>query len=238
MAAMVSGYSGIENLEAMEEAANYKRFLTGLIAQLARATKPGSSLLDFGAGVGTYAGQARALGCTVFCVEIDAGLRSLLTDRGFVTAADLHEVPDQSQRAIYSFNVLEHIQDDEAVIRDLFRVVTLGGQLLLYVPAFPVLFSAMDRHVGHQRRYRRRQLVSLVEGVGFKVDECVYADSLGFAASLAYRVLGRQSSGVVSPRSVRLYDRCLFPLSRVFDSRLQRWFGKNIVLTAHRPEIT
>ena len=233
---MGTGYSGIENLEAMEEAVNYQRFLTSLIVKLVETAGPGSALLDFGAGVGTYASRARALGYTVLCVEVDDRLQSRLSASGFETAGDIRAVPDHSQHAIYSFNVLEHIEDDEAVLRDLFRVAAPGAQLLLYVPAFPVLFSAMDRRVGHQRRYRRRQLIRLAEAVGFKVDGCAYADSLGFPAALFYRVLSRKGSGLISPRSVRLYDRCLFPLSRRFDSGLQYLLGKNLVLTGHRPD--
>ena len=68
---MGTGYSGIENLEAMEEAVNYQRFLTSLIVKLVESAGPGSALLDFGAGVGTYASRARALGYTVLCVEVD-----------------------------------------------------------------------------------------------------------------------------------------------------------------------
>ena len=73
--------------------------------------------------------------------------QSRLSASGFETAGDIRAVPDHSQHAIYSFNVLEHIEDDEAVLRDLFRVAAPGAQLLLYVPAFPVLFSAMDKRV-------------------------------------------------------------------------------------------
>ncbi len=231
-------YSGVENLEAMEEARNYQRFLTGLIAELGSAAPAGVPLMDFGAGVGTYARHARALGYSVLCVELDDKLRGRLTGHGFPTVPSLASLPAGSQPAIYSFNVLEHIEGDQAVLHDLFRVAAPGGRLLLYVPAFPVLFSSLDRHVDHVRRYRRRQLVARAQAAGFRVERCVYADSLGFPAALAYRALGRTASGVLSPRSVRRYDRVLFRLSRGLDPWLQGWFGKNLVLTAHRPSPT
>ena len=96
-------YSGVENLEAMEEAINYQRYLSGLIIELASAVGSGGSLLDFGAGVGTYARQARAVGYSVLCVEIDVGLRLRLAKQGFDTVSELAEVPNESQRAVYSF---------------------------------------------------------------------------------------------------------------------------------------
>ena len=174
------------------------------------------------------------LGYSVLCVELDRGLRARLTKDGFDTATDLEGVADQSQRAVYSFNVLEHIEQDQAILHELFRVTAPGGRLLLYVPAFPILFSAMDLHVGHHRRYRRDELVKRAKSAGFEIDSCVYADSLGFPAAFVYKVVRRGRGGVLSARSVRYYDRLIFPISRRCDSFLHVWFGKNLVLTAHR----
>lgn len=225
-------YTGVTNLEAMEEAVNYQRFLTELIAELAEPAGAGCTLLDFGAGVGTYARQARSLGHPVLCVEADGDLRSHLAAQGFQTA-ELSALPSSGHRALYSFNVIEHIEDDEGILKELFRVTAPGGRLLLYVPAFPVLYNTMDRHVGHVRRYRKAQLIGKTSAAGFQVDSCFYADSLGFLVSLVYRFLPR-ATGVITGKSVRQYDRLIFPLSRRLDAVLHRWMGKNLVLTAHR----
>jgi SAM-dependent methyltransferase len=210
------------NLEAMEEAERYNRFLLGLVLPLAR----GKRVLDFGAGSGTFARRLIAEGVDVTCVEPDA---ELLKDVHRDTAG----LADQSFDLVYSFNVLEHIQDDRAALAELRRLLKPGGRLVLYVPAFMVLYSAMDRQVGHLRRYRRRPLKRVVEGAGFVVDGVRYADSLGFVAALAFRALG-PSSGELKPGAVRLYDRCIFPLSRALDLAFGRVAGKNIVLYAHR----
>lgn len=228
-------YSGVDNLEAMEEAVNYQRFLAGLIDELGSSAGPAATIVDFGAGVGTYARHAHALGYTVLCVEADERLRSHLADQGFETARSLETVPDQSQRAVYSFNVLEHIEDDDRVLGEIHRVLEPNGRLLLYVPAFPILFSSMDRKVGHLRRYRHDSFVEQARNNRFQVEHCYYADSLGFAASLAYRMFGSRASGDLNPSTVRLYDQWLFPLSRRLDRQMQRWAGKNLVLMARRP---
>jgi len=236
--AMEGSYPGVETLEALEaEVQNYQRFLTRLIAELGRSSRQTGTtrVLDFGAGTGTYARHARALGYAVVCVELDDHLRDRLTEDCFVVSSGLDAVPEMSQQAVYSFNVLEHIENDQGSLRELFRVMAPGGRLLLYVPAFPVLFSAFDHRVGHVRRYRRAELLARVQTAGFEVDRCVYADSLGFAASLAYRIFSRGTSGALRPGAVRAYDRFLFPLSRRLDGLLQHRFGKNLVLTAHRP---
>lgn len=228
-----SAYTGVGNLEAMEEAVNYQRYLITLLADLGAAAAGGCPFLDFGAGVGTYARHARSLGHPVLCVEADADLTAHLAAQGFETTT-LPSVASGSQTALYSFNVIEHIDDDVGILRELFRVAAPGAPLLLYVPAFPALYSSMDRHVGHLRRYRKAELVQKTANAGFVVDRCHYADSLGFVVSLAYRYLLPGATGKIDGRSVRQYDRLVFPLSRLLDRAVDRWMGKNLVLLGHR----
>jgi SAM-dependent methyltransferase len=223
-------YSGIANLEVMEEAVRYNDFLARLVVSVA---PPGGRLLDFGAGTGRFAGRVAAQGFDVVCVEPDRRLRGELERKGLRATADLAGVPSGSIDAVYSLNVLEHIEDDAAALEGLRRVLKPGGRLLLYVPAFMMLYSAMDRRVGHVRRYRKQPLARLVRNAGFTVEEVRYADSLGFAASIALKLFGSRS-GDLSPGTVRFYDRWLFPLSRALDRILSPVVGKNLVLRATR----
>jgi SAM-dependent methyltransferase len=66
-----------------------------------------------------------------------------------------------------AFDVLEHIEDDEAVLRQMHRAVRDGGGILLTVPQHRVLWSAFDEYARHKRRYARRELLSKVRGAGF-----------------------------------------------------------------------
>ena len=67
-------YTGTENLEVMKEAVNYNRALLGLVTTHARK---GSRIVDFGAGVGTFAVAMQANGYAVACVELDAAQREI-----------------------------------------------------------------------------------------------------------------------------------------------------------------
>ena len=223
-------YSGVENLEVMEEAVRYNRFLHDLVRSVIEGA---DRVLDFGAGNGTFARKLKAEGVDPLCVEPDGGLRSRLAAGGLAVAAGIAEVASQSIDAAYSLNVLEHIDDDAAALAELRRVLRPGGRLLVYVPAFMALYSAMDRQVGHVRRYRRRPLEHLASQAGFVVDDVRYADSLGFLAALAFRAIGRRD-GVITPSAVRFYDRWIFPLSRAADAASGGLVGKNLVLRARR----
>jgi len=216
-------YTGRDNLEAMRAAARYNAFLAGLARGL---VAPGGRLLDFGAGIGTVADLLRHEGAVVDCMEIDRRLADDLTARGFEVFQSLQAVPDRRYDGIYALNVLEHIEDDVGVLAALRGKLRAGGRLLIYVPAFEVLFSDMDRLVGHVRRYTRRGLVQRLERSGFQVLSARYADCLGFPATLAYRFAG--GDGTVSAGAVRLYDRWAFPLSRVLDHAVGGFVGKNV----------
>ena len=222
-------YAGAGNLETMDQADNYNALLTSFVHTHADPTRP---VLDFGAGNGTHARRLRGLGLDVRCVEPDTTLRTRLRDNGFEAAAAADAWKPGLFGTVYSLNVLEHIEDDRSAVRALRVALAPGGRLVLYVPAFQILFSAMDRTVGHCRRYRRDQLTALVQSSGLEVLDACYVDSLGFAAALVYRLIGR--SGDLDPRAVRLYDRAVLPVSRLIDRLTARWVGKNLLVVGHR----
>ena len=72
------------------------------------------------------------------------------------------------QAMIGMFDVLEHIEDDAAVLRWVYSVLAPGGILFLTVPAHPFLFGEMDRLARHFRRYRRRELRARLEAAGLE----------------------------------------------------------------------
>jgi SAM-dependent methyltransferase len=223
-------YSGKDNLDAMRLARRYNRFLLGLIEEQAA---PGDRMLDFGAGLGLFADMLRDRGHDVSCLEVDPDLACALRARGYSCVRAPGEIEDGSIDCVYSLNVLEHIDDDRAAIAALLPKIRPGGRILAYVPAHPILFSNMDRLVGHHRRYTAATLARVLADNGLRVDRIEYVDSLGFPASLAYRLLG--GDGTLNPASVATYDRWVFPASRILDRVLNRWLGKNVFAVATRP---
>jgi glycosyltransferase involved in cell wall biosynthesis/SAM-dependent methyltransferase len=224
-------YTGADNLEVMALARNYNAFLLRLMAQnIGDARK----IIDFGAGTGTFAVAFNRAGNELVGVEPDAGQRRYLDERGIVSMPDIAAIPDGWADAIYTLNVLEHIEDDRAALSALRAKLRPGGKLFIYVPAFPLLYSAMDRKVGHFRRYRRNDLQEKLRAAGFENRHARHVDSLGFFASLVYKWRG-DDTGNIAPGALKLYDRLIFPVSRLFDALTFGSFGKNIWATAVRP---
>lgn len=225
-----TSYSGRDNLEAMKQATRYNRFLLDLI----RDNATGKQVLDHGAGAGTFAIPINQGELNVLCMEPDEQLRQALLTSGLDAVSSLEDIPDSSVDYAYTLNVLEHIQDDRDAIANLFRCLKPGGRLLVYVPAFQLIYSRMDDHVGHFRRYRRGAMATSLREAGFEVDSARYVDSLGFFATLVYKLIGNRS-GSVSPGSVAFYDSFIFPLSRLLDILSFGSFGKNLLVLTTKP---
>jgi len=132
----------------------------------------------------------RERGVSVLCIEPDPAQCARIREAGMTAFAGLDALPDGSLCYVYSLNVLEHIEDDESALRLIATKLASEGRLLLCGPAFQLLFSSMDRKVGHFRRYRRQQLIGLARRAGLKVVVARYADSLGFLATLVYKMAG------------------------------------------------
>lgn len=224
--------SGGENLEVMRDAHNYNRYLRELVRDCANGETP---VLDFGAGIGTFSDATEAGSEDIHCVEPAQSAQAELRSKGFETHNSLDEISDNSMGFAFSLNVLEHIEDDQRAVDDLFRVVRPGGRLLIYVPAFSILFTSMDRHVGHVRRYRFGQLKRVIQDAGFTVEGGGYADFLGFFATLAYRAFDKNEPRPLESGMVRIYDRFVFPLSRLLSVLFARVMGKNVYVVARKP---
>ncbi|MHB1942415.1 MAG: class I SAM-dependent methyltransferase [Acidiferrobacteraceae bacterium] len=224
-------YEGRAQLEAMAQAVRYNRYLAELIHRFAEDT---TSVLDFGAGLGTFSGSLPIPPAQVTCVEPDTEARGALAARGFRSAGTLDDLPDGGFSYAFTLNVLEHIEDDAAAVAGLYRVLAPGGRLFVYVPAFALLYTAMDAAVGHHRRYRARGLTALLRDAGFRIEHARYADALGFFATLAYRTFDRRRTGALDPRTVAFYDRWVFPASRVLSVPLGRILGKNLWVVGRR----
>jgi SAM-dependent methyltransferase len=68
-----------------------------------------------------------------------------------------------------AFDVIEHIADDEAVLRGLRAATQTGGGTIIAVPQHPWLWSHIDEYAHHQRRYQRGELETKLRRSGFEV---------------------------------------------------------------------
>ena len=130
-------------------------------------------------------------------------------------------------------NVLEHIEDDEAALRELHALVRPGGCVAVFSPAFELLMSDFDRSIGHHRRYRKRQLRERFEQAGFEIVEARYVNVPGFFAWLLVARLLRQRP--THSQLSRFYDNFVVPATRWFESHVRPPFGQSVLVIGRVP---
>ena len=81
---------------------------------------------------------------------------------------DARRIPFENEfDVIGAFDVLEHIDEDEAVLVQMHEALVSGGGIILTVPQHPWLYSSFDELSGHRRRYTRRDLLRKLRAAGF-----------------------------------------------------------------------
>lgn len=225
-------YSGIEELVNIER--NLKKYSTSLAFKICRSIKVGSCVLEFGAGIGTLAKILRDQYCIqVDCIEIDPRLQEEIKKNGFNCYSNTSELKHQYD-VIYTSNVLEHIDEDDKILGDLYGKINSNGYLIVYVPAIKFLYSSVDQNLGHYRRYEMIELKRKLENAGFNIVVQEYSDILGF---FVWLLLKFKKSSINSPltndRALIFYDRYIYPISKILDKVFfKKIVGKNIYMVA------
>ena len=221
------------SLESLDDALNYRDWIVDLAAP-----HLGERLLEVGAGHGTFTERFADFG-SVVAVEPGEYAAARLGER-FGRRRSGHDRVPASPRtsttdgfdAAVMINVLEHIDDEQAILADLHRRLGADGHLVLWVPAFMMLFSDFDRRLGHHRRYRRRSARKLVEANGFEVVTSRYVNLPGwFSWLLMVRLAGIEPTNAAT---IRIFDRWIVPVVRWIEDRVRMPFGQSIFLVARR----
>ena len=222
------------SLESLDDALNYRDWIVDLAAP-----NLGDRLLEVGAGHGTFTERFADLG-SVVAVEPDEYAAARLSerfdtdDRVITVSGVASDVDTDGFDGAVMINVLEHIDDEAAILADLHRRLAPDGHLVLWVPAFMILFSDFDRRLGHHRRYRRRALETLIEANGFELVTSRYVNLPGwFSWLLMVRLAGIEPTNAAT---IRIFDRWIVPVVRWIEDRIRMPFGQSIFLVARRAD--
>lgn len=137
------------------------------------------TIIDVGGGNGYVSAGLKSVGFqTVVLVEpmllgaLNARKRGL--DHIFCGLFNHETVFPGKVPAVGLFDVLEHIEDDEAFLKDIYTLLEKDGLVYITVPAYQYLYSGEDRRVGHYRRYNYKQLSSKLKNAGYKIKYGTY----------------------------------------------------------------
>lgn len=138
--------------------------------------------------------------------------------------------PDQFD-SIVCLNVLEHVESDERVLRELCAGLPPGGTLIVLVPAHQRLYSDLDRNLGHFRRYSREELAGKFKAAGFEILEARYFNWVGACGWFVFgTLLGRQHITKVATRGYRLVSAL-----QSLENHVPVGFGLSTIVIGRRP---
>lgn len=107
---------------------------------------------------------------------------------------DARKIPFKEEfDVIGAFDILEHINEDEEVLEQIYQSLKPGGGIILTVPQHPFLWSIYDEHSYHVRRYQASELKQKVQKAGFKVKKVISFVSILFPILVINRLQNRKS---------------------------------------------
>lgn len=164
---LVSGLWEMENRHFWHSARN--RWLAKALA--AHALPAGARFLDVGCGSGAVAGFLHRAGFRVVGVDTAEPLLRKAHERcpdvTFVVGRVEHlPIGGRPFDAVGAFDVLEHLDDPDALLGDALRYLKPGGLVIATVPGLRSLHSAIDDLSGHKRRYEPGELAELLRRAG------------------------------------------------------------------------
>lgn len=146
-----------------------------VIWSLSRYFQQAKNFLEIGCGTGfvlfgvRHAVPELTLSASDILVEGLTFAKQRLPDVTFFQM-DARRIPFEAEfDVVGAFDILEHIDEDEVVLSQIFQATRPGGGVILTVPQHPQLWSYLDDFSHHRRRYTRSELITKVERAGFEI---------------------------------------------------------------------
>jgi SAM-dependent methyltransferase len=170
-----------------------RRMLFGKLIQSLELSET-ASILDIGSSTGTNLRLLSELGYTnVKGLDPSPVARDFCAQKGLaeVMPGDVRKIPFpvDSVDLVLATDIIEHVEEDDIAIKEIYRIIKPGGYILCTVPAFQSLWGIQDDVSQHKRRYKKNGLNALVQSAGFEIRKSFYFNFILFIPIWATRVL-------------------------------------------------
>jgi SAM-dependent methyltransferase len=199
--------SGEKTLEAMSQAVWYNDWIVSFIKKYLQG-----SILEVGFGLGNFTNKLSKFG-GVWAIDLEQeyvkkmnGMKKRNIVYGF---GDIEKGKYFFGRKVFEtiicFNVLEHIGSDEKAIENIYNLNKNNGYFVSIVPAHKILYSKLDKEIGHFRRYGIAQYSKKLTDQGFKIIDVRYFNWWGFFGWLIFVKLMGKKQMPLTP--VKIFDK-------------------------------
>lgn len=180
------------------------------------------SLLESGCGTGFVLSGIAGSFPEARLVGTEAFVEGLAFARGRAPEAELMQMDARALPyvdefdVVAAFDVIEHIGEDELVLRNFYRATRPGGHCLLTVPQHMWLWSPMDEEACHKRRYGAGELERKAVRAGFHVARSTSFMTILLPVIALSRLLDRHRGRTGGPESLRVNPA----VNRIFEALL------------------
>lgn len=198
----------------------------------------GRSVIEIGCGMGTYTLPMARQGRSIVALDLHqpyvdfvrqrvADYPGVIAIQGDALTVDLdcHAPVD----TVVMLDVLEHLANEQAMLRRAHSWLRPGGRLIVKVPAGAWLHSTMDEAIGHYRRYDHAGIEASLRQAGFALEHSEYFNSV---AAFGWWLNGKVLKRITPPGGqLRLFDKVV-PVLRAIDVVTRRFFGLSLIAVA------
>ena len=207
--------------KAISSANNYHRWI---FDSFRRFLVTDAVTLEVGIGHGEFtkllAGVSKKVIATDINQEAVTKVKDELKYNGNVEVLDMDGIEIHKIHGlvdnIVAINILEHIKDDKGFIANGVKILRSGGRLVVFVPAFRLLFSDIDKQAGHFKRYSKKELSQILADNDFKLVYSHYFNFVGFWGWLINKPFHSDLDSISTNLQVKFFNRFIF-LFKFFD---------------------
>lgn len=228
-------YVGHENLELISQSQRFIDWMYGEIKPVLHG-----DVLEVGSGIGTFSEKiihdlpssnvtltdasltyVRALeerfsnDNNIFSYKLDLNCKG-----------DYERIGYEKFDSILAINVLEHIENDELALEELYKMLKSEGSLAVLVPCHKFLYNVIDTSIGHFRRYTEQDLESKARKAQFTIDRMFYFNMLGIVGWYINGNLGRNPK--INSGAYKIFDKFV-PLIKYSEKIIGKKMGLSLI---------
>ena len=207
-----------------------------------KITVENPKILDVGCGTGANLEMLKQFGAAEG-VDVSDDALEFCKAKGLNVHKGLAEslpFADETFDVVTALDVVEHLDDDIAGLKEMHRVLKKDGKTLIFVPAFMWLWGVQDDISNHRIRYTKKQIVERLRKAGFEIERATYANWTFFAPILAGRTIMKitgikpESENNVNVSALNGIFGKIFSAERFWLRKFDFPLGVSIVITARK----
>lgn len=220
----------LETLESLSGAHWYNKWLVNQFKDYLKG-----DILEVGCGIGNFTKLLSDYG-KVSAIDINRNyIKKIKLKNSAVGFGDIEKgkyfFKNKQFASIVCLNVLEHIEDDNKSLKNIFKLLKPGGHLILLVPYSRRLYGETDKAIFHFRRYEKAEVAKKIKSAGFKIKKSRILNIIG---GIGWFISGKILKEVSVSRNKVFIFNLIGPIFLFFEKFIEPPLGTSVLVIASK----